>query len=64
VPELKGKALPAAKRSIESHGCSVGAIKRVTSRRFGRNHVISQKPRPGRRLGHGAKVSLVVSEGP
>jgi beta-lactam-binding protein with PASTA domain len=25
--------------------------------------VISQKPRPGKRLRHGAKVNLVVSEG-
>jgi beta-lactam-binding protein with PASTA domain len=28
-----------------------------------KGHVISQKPKPGRRLKHGAKVNLVVSRG-
>jgi serine/threonine-protein kinase len=63
VPKVKGKTLSAAKRSIKSHACSVGKIKRATSMTVKKGHVISQKPRPGRRLKHGAKVNLVVSKG-
>jgi PASTA domain len=63
VPRLKGRSLSAAERSLASHGCSVGRIERVASRRIERDHVISQNPRPGRRLAPGAKVSLVVSNG-
>jgi hypothetical protein len=63
VPRLTGKALVAARRSIKSHACSVGAIKRARSQRVKKGHVISQQPRAGRRLRHGAKVALVVSKG-
>jgi beta-lactam-binding protein with PASTA domain len=63
VPKLKGRTLAAAKRSIKSHYCSVGAIKRATSRKVKKGRVISQKPRPGNRLAHGAKIDLRVSKG-
>lgn len=63
VPRLKGMILSAAERSIESHGCSVGGIERVTSQLIERDHVISQTPKPGKRLDSGAKVGLVVSRG-
>jgi beta-lactam-binding protein with PASTA domain len=63
VPKVKGKTLRAAKRAIKSHACSVGRIKHSTSWTVKKGHVISQKPRPGRRLKHGAKVNLVVSKG-
>jgi hypothetical protein len=63
VPKVKGKTLAAAKRAIKSHHCRVGTIKRATSRTVKKGHVISQKPRPGRRLRRGAKVNLVVSKG-
>jgi hypothetical protein len=63
VPKLKGKTLPAARRSIKSHDCSVGKIQRARSRTVAKRHVISQRPRPGRRLNHGAKVNLEVSKG-
>jgi uncharacterized repeat protein (TIGR01451 family) len=63
VPKVKGKTVKRAKRSIKAHHCTVGKIKRVTSRRVKRGHVISQKPNPGRRLHHGARVNLVVSKG-
>jgi beta-lactam-binding protein with PASTA domain len=56
--------MSAAKRSITSHDCTVGRIKKEFSSRIKRNHVISQQPRPGRRLRLGAKVRLVVSRGP
>jgi serine/threonine-protein kinase len=64
VPKVKGKTLKAAKRAIKNHACTVGTIKHATSRTVEKGHVISQKPKPGRRLKHGAKVNLVVSKGP
>ena len=63
VPKLKGKALTRAKRSIKAHACSVGKIKRAASRTIKKGHVISQKPKAGLHLKHGAKVNLVVSRG-
>jgi uncharacterized delta-60 repeat protein len=63
VPKVKGKTLKKARRSIRAHACTLGTVKRATSRSVKNGHVISQKPRPGRRLKHGAKVNLVVSKG-
>jgi PASTA domain/Divergent InlB B-repeat domain len=63
VPKVKGKTLKAAKRLIKAHACTVGKVKRATSRTVKKNHVISQKPKPGKHLKHGAKVSLTVSKG-
>lgn len=63
VPRLKGKTLTAAKRSIRSHGWSVGRISHTTSTRVRKGRIISQRPKPGTRLKHGAKISLVVSKG-
>jgi eukaryotic-like serine/threonine-protein kinase len=63
VPKLKGKTLTAAKRSIKTDGCSVGRIKHATSPTIEKGRVISQKPEPGKRLKHGAKVNLLISEG-
>jgi PASTA domain-containing protein len=63
VPKLKEKTLAAAKRSIRSHACSVGRIKHAASQTITKGRVISQRPKPGRRLQHGAEVNLVVSKG-
>jgi len=63
VPKVKGKTLSAAKRAIKAHACSVGKVTHASSRKVKKGHVISQKPKPGSRLKHGAKVSLVVSRG-
>jgi hypothetical protein len=63
VPKVKGKTVAAAKRAIKAHHCTVGRIKHALSRTVKKGRVISQKPRPGRRLKHGAKVNLVVSKG-
>jgi hypothetical protein len=64
VPKVTGKLLGIAKNAITTRGCSVGRITHATSRTIRRNHVISQKPKAGSRLKHGAKVNLVVSKGP
>ena len=63
VPKVKGNSLSAAKRAIKAHNCSVGKIKHSFSRKVKKGRVISQKPKPGKRLKHGAKVNLVVSKG-
>jgi beta-lactam-binding protein with PASTA domain len=63
VPKLKGKSLKTAEHAIRTHNCTVGKIKRASSRHIEKGHVISQKPAPGRRLRHGAKINLVPSEG-
>ena len=50
VPKVKGKTLKKARHSIKAHACSLGKVKRVGSRTVKKGHVISQKPKPGRRL--------------
>lgn len=63
VPKVKGKTLAAAKQAIKAHNCSVGKITHATSRRVKKGHVVSQRPNPGTRLKHGAKIALVISKG-
>jgi hypothetical protein len=63
VPKLKGKTLKAARRAIKSHACRVGRVRHAFSKRVKKGRVISQKPKPGRHLRRGAKVSLVLSKG-
>jgi hypothetical protein len=63
VPKLKGKTLKAARHASKTHHCSVGKVTRANSRKMKRGRVISQKPRAGRRLAHGAKIRLMVSKG-
>jgi hypothetical protein len=63
VPRLKGKSLRAAERTIRTHGCRVGKIKRAFSAHVKKGHVISQRPKPRGVRKHGARVSLIVSKG-
>jgi beta-lactam-binding protein with PASTA domain len=63
VPKLKRKTFKAAKRALRTHSCSLGKVKRAFSNRVKKGRVISQSPKPGRHLSHGAKVRLVVSKG-
>ncbi len=62
VPNIKGKALPAAKRAIARSRCRVGKIRRAYSKTVKRGRVISEKPKAGTVLYRG-KVDLVVSRG-
>jgi hypothetical protein len=62
VPNVKGKKLAAAKTSIKSHHCSVGKITKVKSSAKNKGHVISQSPKAGKHLAHGAKVALKVGK--
>jgi predicted NUDIX family NTP pyrophosphohydrolase len=61
--EEPGMTLPAAKRTIARVHCRVGEIRRAYSKEVKRGRVISQKPKPGKVLPNGGKVSLVVSRG-
>jgi hypothetical protein len=63
VPKLRGKTLKAARQAIRSHNCSIGKITHSSSSAIKKGRVVSQKPKPGKRLPSGAKVSLVVSRG-
>jgi len=63
VPNVKGKTFKAAKRAIRKAFCSVGKVRTVASTKAKKGRVISEKPKPRKRLKHGARVNLVVSKG-
>jgi hypothetical protein len=63
VPNLRGKTLTAAKRALSTHFCSLGKVGHSFSTAVKKGRVISEKPKPGERLQHGAKVNLVLSKG-
>jgi beta-lactam-binding protein with PASTA domain len=63
VPRLRGRTLPAAKRTIALANCRVGTIRRAYSKAVKRGRVISQKPRPSTVLPNRGKVNLVLSRG-
>lgn len=63
VPRLRGKLLKGAERALRAHNCAVGKLKRATSRTVRKGHVISQQPKPGRRLRRGTRVNLLISRG-
>ena len=63
VQNVKGKTLPAAKRTIARANCRVGKIRRAYSKNVKRGRVISEKPKPGTVLPNSGKVNLVVSRG-
>ena len=63
VPKLKGKTLRTARRALKAHSCALGSIRHAFSSKVKEGHVISQKPRSGRHLTHGAKVDLALSKG-
>ena len=63
VPKLKGKTFKAAKRALGTHFCSLGKVKHALSNKVRKGRVISARPKPGRRLKHGAMVGLIISKG-
>jgi PASTA domain/Divergent InlB B-repeat domain len=63
VPRLKGRTLRTARHLLGLRHCTLGKVKRAISRKVKKGHVISQRPRPGSRLKHGARVNFVVSKG-
>jgi uncharacterized delta-60 repeat protein len=63
VPNVRRQTLAAASARLARAGCRRGTVKRSYSRAVAKGRVISQRPRPGARLGELAKVNLVVSRG-
>jgi hypothetical protein len=63
VPNVAGKPLSAAKQAITHGACTVGKIRHAFSATVKKGHVISQKPKAGKKLAYHARVSLVVSKG-
>jgi hypothetical protein len=63
VPGLRGKTLTAARHAIRSHNCTIGKITHAASSAIRKGRVVSQKPKPGKRLQRRARVSVVVSRG-
>jgi PASTA domain len=64
VPNVVGLGLTAAKAAIAKAHCTLGLVHKAYSRYFRAGHVISEKPRRGTVLAHGAPVDLVLSRGP
>jgi Pro-kumamolisin, activation domain/PASTA domain/IPT/TIG domain/Divergent InlB B-repeat domain len=63
VPNVQGKSLPAAKRTLQAHFCSAGMISHAASSTVPKGRVISESPKPGSHLPHGGKVGLTLSDG-
>jgi serine/threonine-protein kinase len=63
VPKLEGRTLKTSRHLLGLRHCAVGKVRRATSRKVEKGHVISQQPGPGTSLKHGAGVSLVLSKG-
>jgi len=49
---------------ISKAHCRVGKITRAFSPSKKRGKVLGEKPKPGSRLGNGARVKLIVGKGP
>lgn len=64
VPNLERRKLKAARKSIRNRDCRVGKVKRRYSRKVPKGKVISQRPRAGKGIAAGGKVTIVVSSGP
>ena len=63
VPNVKRKSLATAKRKIAAAHCKTGKVKKANSKTVRKGHVISQRPRAGKKLVRGSKVNLVVNRG-
>ena len=63
VPDVTGEPLQVAESAVEAGNCRVGKVTHVFSPKVRKGHVISQRPKPRRRLESGAEVALVVSGG-
>jgi uncharacterized repeat protein (TIGR01451 family) len=60
VPKVLGLTLKKARARIKRAHCIVGKITRKPSVKRKRGKVLAQKPKPGKRLAPGARVSLTV----
>jgi hypothetical protein len=63
VPNVVGRRLVWAKARIDSAHCAVGRVRLKVSAAKKKGRVLGQHPKPGDRLGRGAKVDLTVGKG-
>jgi hypothetical protein len=63
VPKLLGLTLSKAKARITRAHCRVGKVTKKPSSARKKGKVLSQKPKPGKRLAPGARVSVTVGRG-
>jgi hypothetical protein len=63
VPNVQGKKLAKAEKSIVAAHCAVGKVKHSHSRHVKKGYVISQGTRKGKSLASGTKIALTVSSG-
>ena len=63
VPNVRGKTLRIARRTVSRGRCRVGRVTRKLSTRMKKGRVISQSRRPGLRLPVGSRVNLILSKG-
>jgi PASTA domain-containing protein/Big-like domain-containing protein len=63
VPNVRGKRLAVARKTLQRRRLGVGKIDRAFSKRVEKGHVISERPGQGKVLPWGRKVDLVVSKG-
>ena len=62
VPNVKGKTLAAAKKTIKRNHCGVGKITKAKSSLKNKGRVIWESPKARTHLEHGAKVALKVGK--
>jgi hypothetical protein len=63
VPKLKGHSLSYARYKMVKAGCRVGSVTKRFSATVKKNHVISQRPVPGKRVPGGTRLNMVISKG-
>jgi PASTA domain-containing protein len=63
VPNVKGKTVAQARRTLASKRCALGRVSRAYSAKVKKSRIISQSRRPGLRLPRGTRVNVRVSRG-
>jgi uncharacterized delta-60 repeat protein len=63
VPNVRGRKLAAARKTIKKARCAIGKITRKPSKQAQRGRVLSQRPKAGTRVPNGTKVNLLVGQG-
>jgi len=64
VPKVVGRTLKKARARIVKVHCKVRTVRKKFSTLKKKGRVLSQRPKPGKRLKSGSKVNLTVGKGP
>jgi serine/threonine-protein kinase len=64
VPDVAGKTLAQAQRTLSEAGLSTGQVSRTHSEAHAREQVIAQEPQPGAQVVRGSPIHLLQSLGP